>query len=149
MSIDETTFQKFHSHAYVKPLNNRIKIKTEWDIAKQLGIKVEKSNNSCKTSQVANDANSPHSASSIIQTELCPDEKKKLIENILLLKSENQALVQNFNEKDAQLKAKTKLMDEKVLEITLMLDESKTKLKNATQANEKMVIDLKRESTRS
>lgn len=150
MAINKTIFQKFRSHACVKPLNNGIKIKTDRDIEMELGIKVEKSHTSRNTTnntpQVSIGMSSTDPTSSIVQAELLPNEKKKLIDNILSLKSENQALVQKLNEKDAALKVSKKLLQEKVLGLTLKLDESKAELKNMSQANEKIVADLKREN---
>lgn len=107
----------------MKPVNNQIKIKTERDIEAQLGIKVENPISGCivprNATQVSNGMPSTVSTSPSNRTELCSEEKNKLIGNILSLKSGNQTLVQKLNEKDAELKASKKLLQEKVLELNL------------------------------
>lgn len=130
-------------------MNNQITIKTERDVETQLGIKVEKA---CTSHSVAdgihqvNGTDSPVSTSSNTQTELCVDEKMKLIENILTLKSANQTLVQKLNVADTKMKASKKKLEEKIEELTSQLNEMKQQMTNATQANEKYVSDLKREN---
>lgn len=76
MAINKRIFQKFRSHAYVKPLSNQIKIKTERQIEIQLGIKVEKPSTSQNTSQVKNVTSSVAPGSSSNKAELSPDEKR-------------------------------------------------------------------------
>lgn len=125
-------------------MNNQINIKTERDIETQLGIKVEKNRTGIKnTHQESHSTSMPMSTTSNVQTEFSPNEKKKLIEKILALKSENQTLVQKLNEKDAASKKK---FETKVSELTSKLAESKAELSNATRSNAKSVSDLKREN---
>lgn len=146
MAINKRIFQKFRSHAYVKPLNNQIKIKTERQIEIQLGIKVEKPSTSQNTSQVKNVTSSVAPGSSSNKAELSPDEKKKLIDNILSLKLENQTLVQKLNENEAEQKSSKKVLNENILDLTMKLDQSKMELANAIEANEKHSSGLKREN---
>lgn len=125
-------------------------MKTERDIEARLGIKVEnpytRRSTTERTHQVFHDTSSPALASPNAHTDLCANKKKKLIENILTLKSENHTLGQKLNEKDAEMKTSKKIFEEKVQELILKLDESKKQLMNASQANEKCVSDLKRDN---
>lgn len=132
-------FQKYRSHAFVKPVNNHIKIKTERDIQQQLGIKIENQDSyACNnTSQMKH--TTPTSTNN---AEFFLNEKKKLIDNIMSLKTENQTFVQKLNEKDAQLIES----EEKITALNLMIDELKTKLRDSIQANEECASSLKREN---
>lgn len=130
----------------MKPLITQIKIKTERDIETQLGIKVERSSTTCNTSQCKSGTSSPAPVSSNMKAESYQNEKKKLIDNILSLKLENQTLVQKLNQMDRESKASMKSLDKEVLELTLKLDKLKMELANSTQANDKCFSDLKREN---
>lgn len=121
-------------------------MKTERDVAAQLGIKVESPYTRRSVTETRAFQETSSSASSNIQIEMYANEKKKLIENILALKSENQTLVQKLNEKDAEIKASNKTSEEKVQQLRLKLNESENKLMHAINANEKCVSDLKREN---
>lgn len=83
-------FQKFHAHAYAKPINKKIKVKTEKDIKNVLGIKLESPNNVMVT---------------VSEAKTTPDiawkqEKQRFIEQMMLLKSENLKVVRNLHDKD-------------------------------------------------
>lgn len=146
LEINKIIFQKFRSHAFVKPLNKQIKVKTEQNIENQLGIKVERSRTSRNEPQVTNGTSISVQASPSIDVGPSPNEKKKLIDNILTLKLENQMLVQKLNEKDAELMASSKASSNNVLELTLKIDELKIELANAIQVNKNCASDLKREN---
>lgn len=146
MAINKLIFQKFRSHACVKPINNQIKIKTEHQIETQLGIKVERSSTSRIKQHGKNVTSSVAPPSSSNKAEPPPDEKKRLIDNILSLKLKNQTLVQKLNEMDEEQKAVKEAFDAKVRDLTLKLEQAKMKLANEIEDNEKCASDLKREN---
>lgn len=84
-------------------------------------------------------------------------EKKSLIDNFMTLKSENQLLVQNLNDKNAELNSANILkhelesrLIEKDVEFSAKYNELKRNLKIATEKEEnnmKMISDLKRENS--
>ncbi|XP_055308276.1 uncharacterized protein LOC129572357 [Sitodiplosis mosellana] len=127
-------------------MNNKIKIKTEHDIEKRLGIKVE---NHQTTNNSADNLAEASSHSSWVQ------EKKSLIDSITALKSENQIFTRNLHEKDTQLssvnasnKALETRLTEQQLEFSKKIDDLKSQLLKAVnkdEANQKCITDLKRE----
>lgn len=131
---------------YAKPINNKIKIKTEHDIEKHLGIKVE---NHQVPNRHANNLAENLSHNSWAQ------EKKTLIDSMIALKSENQNITRNLIEKDAKLSslnASNKVLEnrltEQQLDFSKKIDDLKSQLLNAVKkdaASHKCIIDLKRE----
>lgn len=140
--------QKFRSHVFVKPKGNKIKIKTEQQIERQLGIKVERHEPS---------DNNVMNSTQISPPDSWAEEKKVLIQNIMALKSENQMLVQKSNDKDIQLNSANVLkqelenrLDEKKLEYAAKFNELKRDLDNAAKKETdhmKLNSDLKRENS--
>lgn len=139
-------FQKFRAHAYAKPIDKKVKVKTENDIENILGIKLE----------------SPiHSAPTAPQAKIRPDaawkrEKQKLIEQMISLKSENLTIVRKLHENDAELNSVTltkQALEHKLSEMQTdfgkKIEELQTRSQSANDKNarqEKTISDLKREN---
>lgn len=137
---------KFRSHASVKPMN--VVVKTESSVEKQLGIiKTEKTN----FQPVQNDI--------VVSTISAPQwekDKQDLIEKIITLKSENQAITHNLNEKltevsalkqshqllEYRLKGNEKEFSSSLHDLQMQLSKSK----ETVESNNKNIASLKREN---
>lgn len=142
-------FQKYRSHVYVKPKQKKIRVKTERDVEQQLGIKVERSNgHESNTIEQAQDQEATVDSWDI--------EKKSLIKQIMALKSENQLLVKNSNDKDTKLNSANVLQHElenrlnkQDSEYSTKLNELLKELHNAMEkeaSGAKSISDLQREN---
>lgn len=140
----------------MKAKTKKIKIKTEQDVERQLGIKVERTNEYEPNTNESGDKNIPSSAQASA-SDSWAEEKKSLIDNFMALKSENQLLVQQLNDKNAELNSANALKrelkirtDENDLEFATKMNELKKELVNATKkeaASAKIISDLKRENS--
>lgn len=127
-----------------------MKIKTEKDIEKQLGIKTERGcSNTSRNENVSNEKLIPSPGSWV-------QEKKSLIDKIASLKSETPIVVRNLNEKSAELSllnvAKQTLenrLKEKDFVFSAQLDEMTSKLttiKEIDRESKRSIYDLKRQN---
>lgn len=134
----------------MNPIKSNLVVKTERDVEKQLGIiKTENSNESHNASRdyVGVTAGSAQSWA---------EEKQMLIDKIVSLKSENQHITQNFNEKHTELstlkKSKELLeerMKDKEKEFSLKVGALQLELSKSlekVESNQKSITNFKREN---
>lgn len=150
------TFQKFHSHGHAEPLGRKIKIKTERDVEKQLGIikkeRLSGNENNCNSNNATPVENSAIASSCVAWAQ----EKKKLIGTIESLKTENQNLTRDLHENYIDVKSVNQMkksfedsLAKQQLEYSEKIKELKTELLEANKAYKasyKSNIDLKREN---
>lgn len=121
----------------------KIKIKTEKDIERQLGIKVE------RVSIDEQHSNEPHPSEDSEAKKLA-EEKTLLINDLMTLKSENQSLVQNLKSATVLKHELQTCLNEKDSEFSTKFNELKRKLDIATEKeanNTKIISDLKKENS--
>lgn len=128
-------------------------VKTERDIEKQLGIKTENSNVARENVSQADIGVAVSSTNPIISW---PQEKQDFIDKIISLKTENQTMTRELNEKRTELTTMRKLIEqhEKRLKVekdafVLKVGELRSELSKSIEKaefNQKSVTDLKREN---
>lgn len=140
-------FQKFRTHACVKPVGKKIVFKPERDVEIKREIKVENSHrnrpNESQINRVATTDTPPNSWA---------QEKKILIDKMVAMKSENQAMAKNLHENHAELAALRaskqlieKQLEEKDMEHSLRIREL-SKLTEKESTSQKTITDLKRKN---
>lgn len=141
---------KYKSHAVAKPMKNKIKIKTEHEVERRLGVKKERASNRHSTDlQVENNLNS----------NAWLNEKQKMIDKIVSLKTENDKnllqlkkqqtdYVSLLNEKENLEKTVNEINIKFSVQVNALqsqLFETKDEFIASKANHEKIIIDLKRE----
>lgn len=124
-------FQKFKGNAFVKPLSEKITIKTERDIEEELGIKTE---------PTADNSHQHHANDSMFET-TSTDEKQKLLEAFASLKSENQKITFNLKKKNTEctkLHSDMEALKNRLVSAKAVVSELEKKLSEHEQKNKEL-----------